>query len=281
MRYIVLVFLYLISFPFLSRLWGRLVKIKKPEGFVKKVISFFSSHYKIDMSQYSGEITDYDSLASFFTRPLDPEVRPLINDPSMFLSPCDGKISVLESVAANIATQVKGRTFKITELLRKEIDLSQGYTLVTIYLSPRDYHRYHVPVGSKAVSYIQTGWRLYPVNKFSVETVNNLFIKNERVCVKFNSDLGEFFFVAVGATFVGSVKMDFYEKAVEGKWITVNREYSQNHELGMFEMGSTIVLVIPDKMIGEIKVKEGDTVKVGEPLFSLKKAEKKSRGNKQ
>jgi len=268
-----LTLLYIISFPFLSRIWGRITKIKTPEGLIRKVVSFYQKHYDINMSEYIGNLEDYDSLASFFVRPLDPAVRPLKNDSSMFLSPSDGKISVMESVAANVATQVKGRNYKITELLRKEINLSDGYRLITIYLSPRDYHRYHVPIDSTAVSYIHTGWRLYPVNKVSVETVNNLFIKNERVCVKFNSEYGEFYYVAVGATFVGSIKMDFYDRAVEGKWVTIDRLYRQNKELGMFEMGSTIVLVVPEKMIDQMKVKEGDILKAGQPLFSLKKSD--------
>jgi phosphatidylserine decarboxylase len=271
LKYVSLVALYIISFPFLSRIWGRITKIERPAGLIKKVISFYRKHYGIDMSLYKGDLEDYSSLASFFVRPLDPAVRPLKTDTDSFLSPSDGKISVLEKVEANIATQVKGITFRITELLRKELDFSDGYRLITIYLSPRDYHRYHVPIDSTAVSYIQTGWRLYPVNTFSVGTVNNLFIKNERVCVKFRCKYGEFFYVAVGATFVGSVKMDFYDNPVEGKWVTVDRKYRQNRELGMFEMGSTIVLAVPEKMVKEMKVKEGDTVQVGQPLFTLEK----------
>ncbi len=274
MKYVIYFFLFSVSFPFLSRIWGKLVKIRKPASVIRKIVSLYADYYNIDMSEYAGNTADYDSLSRFFTRPLDENIRPLEKDAGSFLSPSDGKITVLESIVADIATQVKGRTYKMTELLRKEINLSEGYCMMTIYLSPRDYHRYHVPVESEVVSYIHTGWRLFPVNKLSADSVNNLFVRNERVCVKFKSGWGDFYFVAVGAAFVGSIKMDFYTEPVEGKWVTVNRKYPQNKELGMFEMGSTIILVIPEKMIEELKVKEGDVIKAGQPLLKLKQVKR-------
>jgi len=103
----------------------------------------------------------------------------------------------------------------------------------------------------------------------SVNTINDLFVRNERVVVKMKKEDHEFYYVAVGATFVGSIKMDFFTKPVDGKWILVDKEYKQNQELGMFEMGSTIVLVVPEEMVEELNVKPGEKVRVGDPLFKL------------
>lgn len=275
MNYLKLFFLFVISLPFFSRLWGYITKIEKPEWLAAKMVSVFKDHYNIDMDQYEGDQSDYASLSKFFIRPLNEEVRPFKDNKDSFLSPSDGVITVCEKVAADIATQVKGRTYSISNLVRKELDFSDGYYLMTIYLSPKDYHRYHVPVDVKVKSYIHTGWRLYPVNKLSVNSIEDLFIKNERVVVKMQHEKNEFYYVAVGATFVGSIKMDFFTKPVDGKWTIIDKDYNQNQELGMFEMGSTIVLVVPENMVDELVVEEGQAIKVGEPLFKLRDSQEK------
>ena len=275
MNYLKLLFLFVISLPFFSRIWGYITKIEKPESLAAMMISVFKDHYKIDMNEYAGDETDYDSLSKFFVRKLDENVRPLKDDRESFLSPSDGVVTVVEKVAADIATQVKGRTYSISDLVRRELDFSEGYYLFTIYLSPRDYHRYHVPVDADVRSYIHTGWRLFPVNKMSVNSINDLFVKNERVVVKMQKEEHEFYYVAVGATFVGSIKMDFFNKPNDGKWTVVNKKYKQNQELGRFEMGSTIVLVVPENMVEQLKVEPGETVKVGQPLFKLTDKEEK------
>lgn len=270
MNYLKLLFLFIISFPVFSRAWGVISKIETPRFVVRKVISVYKNFYNIDMSEYEGTIDDYSSLSAFFVRRLDSLKRPLENDPQKFLCPCDGKITMIENISADIATQVKGKTYQVTELIRKEIDLSAGYYIVTLYLSPRDYHRFHVPVKAKADSYIHTGWRLYPVNPLSVNSIDGLFIKNERVTVKFDHFGHKFFYVAVGATFVGSIKMSIFDEPFDGRWVKVEKEFEQNQEIGRFEMGSTIVLVIPENMVDEPLVNNGDIVRVGQPLFNLK-----------
>lgn len=275
MNYLKLFFLFVISLPLFSRIWGYITKIEKPEWIAAKMISVFKDHYDIDMNLYEGDETDYRSLSKFFIRPLNKETRPLADDEKSFLSPSDGVVTVCEKVAADIATQVKGRTYSISNLVRKELDFSDGFYLMTIYLSPKDYHRYHVPVDATIKSYIHTGWRLYPVNTMSVNSIEDLFVKNERVVVKMEHNDYEFYYIAVGATFVGSIKMDFFSKPVDGKWTVVDKEYKQNQELGMFEMGSTIVLVVPENMVDELNVTQGETVKVGQPLFKLSKDQEK------
>jgi len=271
LNFIKIFLMVLISFPFLSRIWGAITKIEKPVWLVQKVIEIYRDHYRIDMNDYQGNISDYKSLAAFFTRPLNKSVRPFSENKDFFLSPSDGLITLLEKVNSDIATQVKGKTYRISELIRHDLNFTEGYYLMTIYLSPRDYHRYHVPSDSTAVSYIHTGWRLFPVNKVSVENIDNLFVKNERVAVKFNSYGHNYYYVAVGATFVGSIKMKVFTDPVEGAWTAVDRPFRQNDEFGMFEMGSTIVLVIPEKMVGEMKISQGDVVTAGQTLFQINK----------
>lgn len=267
-------FLFVISLPFFSRLWGKITKIQFPSSLVRQAIRRYAEHYKIDMNEFEGDLETYDSLAEFFTRKIDPAIRPLKDDKNAFLSPCDGKITVFEEANADIATQVKGKTYLLSELIRKEINFADGCYLVTIYLSPRDYHRFHVPVDSTAAACIHTGWRLYPVNSFGLSHIDELFIKNERVSVKFKTDSFEYFYTAVGATFVGSIRMDFTDEFSD-EWTAVGRKYRQNQELGRFEMGSTIVLLLPRKAVEKVHVSAGCQVRAGEPLFTLKNSSEK------
>ena len=271
MNFIKIFLLVVISLPFFSRILGAITRIEHPAWLVQKVIEMYRDHYNINMNEYRGHVADYKSLSSFFTRPLNEKIRPFKENKEHFMSPSDGMITVLEKINSDIATQVKGKTYSVSELIRHELDFAQGYYLMTIYLSPRDYHRYHVPSDAIVKSYIHTGWQLFPVNSLSVGTIDDLFVKNERVAVKLNSYGTDFYYVAVGATFVGSIKMSFFSEPVDGQWTIVDKKYSQNDELGMFEMGSTIVLIIPQKMVGEMKISQGDVVTAGQTLFKINK----------
>ena len=270
-NYLKQIFLFIISFPVLSRIWGKITKLESPALLIRKVIEIYASHYEIDMKDFEGDLDDYDSLCAFFTRKLDPSARPLKNDGNAFLSPCDGVVSVLENIHADVATQVKGKTYLVSELVKKELPFEKGFWLATIYLSPRDYHRFHVPVDSTVSAHIHTGWRLFPVNSFGLENIDRLFIRNERVVVKFKAEDFSYFYTAVGATFVGSIKMNFTEKFSD-EWVRNDVKYEQNGEFGMFEMGSTIVLLVPESAVEKPTIAQGEKIRVGEPLFTLKKS---------
>ena len=263
--------LFIISFPVLSRIWGKITKLTFPALLIQKAIEIYASHYEIDMKNFEGELEDYDSLCAFFTRKINPSVRPLKNDENAFLSPCDGVVSVLENIHADVATQVKGRTYLISDLVKKELPFEKGFWLATIYLSPRDYHRFHVPVDSTVAAHIHTGWRLFPVNSMGLNNIDRLFIRNERVVVKFKAENFNYFYTAVGATFVGSIKMNFTENFSD-EWVKNDVKYSQNDELGMFEMGSTIVLLVPEEAVEKPMLPQGEKIAAGEPLFTLKKS---------
>ena len=127
MKHLKLLFLFIISFPVLSRIWGKITKLTFPALLIQKVIGFYASHYEIDMKNFEGELEDYDSLCAFFTRKTDPSVRPLKNDENAFLSPCDGVVSVLENIHADVATQVKGKTYLVSELVKKELPFEKGF----------------------------------------------------------------------------------------------------------------------------------------------------------
>ena len=125
-NYLKQLFLFVISFPVLSRIWGKITKLEFPAVLIQKAIQIYASHYEIDMKNFEGELEDYDSLSAFFTRKLDPSVRPLKKDENAFLSPYDGVVSVLENIHADVATQVKGKNYLVSDLVKKELPFEKA-----------------------------------------------------------------------------------------------------------------------------------------------------------
>ncbi len=271
MNAVKMIFLSIASLPVFSRIWGRIVRTRFPRFLVKRIIRKYRKAYGIDMEQYRGEPDDYRSLVEFFIRPLDPAVRPLRTEKTALVSPADGRLTEVETVFEDKATQVKGSTYALSRLLMQELDYSRGWHVAVVYLSPSDYHRYHYPLAGTVERYFHTGGRLFPVNQTGVNTVKGLFVRNERVITEMKVRGLPCYIVAVGATFVGSIKMEFIENPrLRKQWVPVNREVSQLEEMGRFEMGSTLVLVLPRQLADVIDEVKGTPVQVGQPIFRLK-----------
>ncbi len=256
--------------PF-SRLWGKIVRLRHPRFLVKRAIDAYCRAYNIEMTGYQGETTDYRSLSDFFVRPLDPSHRPLIPDSDSIVSPCDSVFSSLQTVYEDQATQVKGKTYAISQLIGESIDFSTGWYVAVLYLAPFNYHRYHFPVSGKIERYLHTGRRLFPVNPMGLDNIDRLFVRNERIVTLLKDQAtGEpVFVIPVGATFVGSIKMEFIRQRKKRHcWHPVEEEVTQLQEMGRFDMGSTIVMVFPEKMATPVPGILGKPVTTGQPIFS-------------
>jgi phosphatidylserine decarboxylase len=261
-----------ISLPLLSRLWGKLMRLRRPRFLARRMIKNFKSHYQIDMAEFQGSPQDYHSLADFFVRPLDPQKRSLAIDENLVLAPADGKLSELELISADCATQVKGKTYPLSRFLAADIDFSAGWYLATIYLSPRNYHRYHYPVSGRVSGCFHGGNRLFPVNAFSCAAVRKLYIKNERLATRIDLNGGSLYVVAVGATFVGSIVMAYLPGGlpVKNEWRKLDVPVRQMAEMGRFNMGSTIIMAVPAALVESAVVEKGKAVRVGDPLFKIR-----------
>jgi phosphatidylserine decarboxylase len=261
-----------ISLPLFSRLWGRLMRLRRPRFLAKWMIGRFKSHYRIDMVEFAGSHADYPSLAEFFVRSLDPQKRPLPANEKFVLSPADGMLSELERISSDCATQVKGKTYPLGSFLAASIDFSQGWYLATIYLSPCNYHRYHYPVSGRVSGCFHGGNRLFPVNAFSCARVTRLYVKNERLITRIDTPGGPLYIAAVGATFVGSIVMTYLPGGLPAKdeWLELDIPVSQMAEMGRFNMGSTMILVVPAALVDKVVAEKGKPVRVGEPLFKCK-----------
>ncbi|MCG8689553.1 MAG: archaetidylserine decarboxylase [Desulfobacterales bacterium] len=262
--------LTLLSAPALSRIYGRITRIRRPKFLVNALVNTFARVYHIRMDDYPGQPKDYPSLLDFFIRPLDPEKRALKADSKHFLSPADGVLAELQAIDKDQATQVKGWTYKVSQLTGANENWEDGWWLAVVYLSPSNYHRFHYSLDSRLETFRHLGNRLFPVNKAGIRYIKDLFIRNERVTATFTTHAHRFHVVAVGATFVGSIKMNDHPLPFSpGKTVPKHLDIRQNMEMGRFEMGSTLVILLP-KQMAEPVAKQGSPVRVGEPLFKLR-----------
>lgn len=278
MKLLLLIPLSILSIRAFSRMYGHITRLRRPRFLIKRVIEFFRKSYGITMDDYVGESSDYKSLSEFFIRPLDPSKRVLTPVENAIVSPADGQLTEVQTIYQDTATQVKGKTYSVSEMIGKKLDFSEGWHVAVIYLSPSNYHRYHYPLTGTVSGYYHTGARLFPVNQIGLNYVDRLFVRNERIVVEMRHKDTPCYVIAVGATFVGSIKMEFIkEKRKRHQHHPVNETVTQLQEMGRFEMGSTIVMVIPKKIAEPVR-RPGhrvdsltvQQVRLGEPLFSLK-----------
>lgn len=256
----------------LSRVVGKLAESEHPV--VKTaVIQAFKAKYGIDLS--IAEQTNslkYKSFNEFFTRALKDGIRVVDPDPSSIVSPADGAISQIGSIDEGDIFQAKGQSFSVEKLIG-DPQLAQPFKngqFATVYLSPRDYHRVHMPLTGTLTETLYIPGELFSVNQTTAETIPGLFARNERMVCLFDTELGRMAVVLVGAMIVAGI-----ETVVTGKVKPTGRLELNHHqvqlekgaELGRFYLGSTaIVLFEKDKMRWDEKFRANSVVNMGEAL---------------
>lgn len=228
----------------------------------------------------SPDPADYVSFNAWFTRALKPGSRIFDPDPQAFLSPCDGRISETGSLVENLILQAKGKDYSLQDLLARDPvceQLAGGY-FSTIYLSPRDYHRIHMPISGKLQRMIHVPGRLFSVAPYTVRQVPRLFARNERVISIFDTEHGPLVMVLVGAMLVSSTETVWAGEVTptKNKEVTV-KEYpdedialAKGEEMGRFNMGSTVILLMPPGALKSLEsLGAGDAVKLGQKLGTI------------
>lgn len=227
------------------------------EPFKNILIDRFVAHFRVAMDQ--AEIRDphaYPHFNAFFTRALRADARPLEIGTGAILSPVDGKVSECGSIEAGRILQAKGHRYRLNDLLADDRDMTRmfaGGQFATLYLSPRDYHRIHMPVAGRLLMQVYVPGRLFPVNAPSTRVVPSLFARNERVIALFETEAGPLAMILVGALFVGSMETVWAGALTptQHRYIQV-RDFSaepvpvvlkQGAEMGRFNMGSTVILL--------------------------------------
>jgi len=255
-----------------SRLFGKFAKTKFPSFLQCFLNKSYVKFFNIDMELFEEENPcKYPTLNELFIRKKkDIEFH---NEEDVVCSPCDGLITECGDIENKMAYQIKGKSYSIDELIPNN-ELEGGF-FINIYLSPKDYHRYHVPIDMQILSATHIPGALYPVNMPSLKKRDNLFIKNERVILKCKDKKDRiFYFVAVGALNVGTMVFNFDERIktnVSNSKITTfeykNLHLKKGKELGRFEMGSTILLFFGKEHFKYLNRK--DDIEVGEILGEI------------
>lgn len=237
-----------------SRLFGRLANHSFPKPIQNFINTVYVKIFKIDLSEFHS-ISSYTSLNALFTRALK-QKREVDEKTSIFISPCDSLITECGKVEKATALQIKGMSYRVSELLgenensfqRDELD---EFFYLNFYLSPSDYHHYHAPCDMKITEVRYFGGKLLPVNLRSLQKNSDVFVQNERVVIKALDPFREtMYFVAVGALNVGQMVLHFEPKVqtncVGGKNNIYLYRYpislKKGEEIGLFKMGSTIVV---------------------------------------
>ncbi len=261
----------------LSRAAGALTRWRAPGPVRLAAMRAFARRYGIDLSECP-DLGTYRTFAEFFARPLHPGRRPVAPGDDVVVSPVDGAVSEVGVALGGRLVQAKGIDYTVAALLADD-DLAlrfAGGAYATIYLSPRDYHRIHFPVGGKVTGWRYAPGRLWPVNPASVRTVRGLFAVNERLVTVVEGPLGRAAVVAVGATIVGRVH-PYYDPSVprtnERRGAPGRHDYEtpipveKGQELGAFEMGSTVVVLFePGRVRLDARLAPGARVRVGEAI---------------
>lgn len=261
----------------LSRLAGALTRWRAPAPVRLAAMKAFARRYGIDLSECP-DLEVYRTFGEFFARPLRPGLRPVAAGESVLVSPVDAVVSETGVATAGKLVQAKGIDYAVRALVADDALAArlEGGAYATLYLSPKDYHRIHFPLGGKVLGWRYVPGALWPVNPASVRTVPGLFAANERLVTVLESPLGRCAIVAVGATVVGRVHA-YYDPTVPytnlpgaaprrhdyGTPLPVEK----GQELGAFEMGSTVILLFESGRVRlDPRLAPGARVRVGEAI---------------
>ena len=245
---------YLIPKQALTALAGKFASARAGNT-TTAVIRWFVNRYQVNMAEAANpDIASYATFNEFFTRPLKPGARPLAQ--ADWVCPVDGAVSQLGSIERDQIFQAKGHSYSTTALVGGDAALAAQFQdghFATIYLSPRDYHRIHMPCDGKLLRMIYVPGDLFSVNPTTARGVPGLFARNERVVCVFDTAHGQMVLTLVGATIVGSMATVWHglvnpprpgrlwEKSYQPGAVTLR----QGEEMGRFMLGSTVVLLFP------------------------------------
>jgi len=258
-----------------SRVVGAAAHAPLPSAVSKTAVKVFAWAYDIDTDEAELALNEYQTVGDFFTRRLKQGARPIDRRPGFAVSPADGHVLNCGRFSEGRLIQAKGREFALADLLRDTADADRyaGGGWVTVYLSPRDYHRVHHPVEGTITGSRYIPGHLWPVNRAAVENIEDLFCVNERLITFVDGAIGEVATIMVGATSVGHITVS-YDTDVE-----TNRDHeaayrtydpaisvARGDELGIFHLGSTAIVLFANPKVKIEALTAGQPIRLGEPI---------------
>jgi phosphatidylserine decarboxylase len=272
---------YLAPQHLISRGAGKIAECEHPR-FKNALIDWFIKKYGVNMSEAQRQNPEeFKHFNDFFTRALKPDARSIDTSKDVIISPVDGAISQLGEIRQGQIFQAKGQSFSLVELLGGDTERAQpfmGGNFATIYLSPKDYHRIHMPITGTLKEMVYIPGKLFSVNPVTAENVPRLFARNERVAAIFDTEIGPMAMVLVGAMIVASI-----ETVWSGLVAPLKREVKaiaypdkqnitleKGAEMGRFKLGSTVVLAFPENTTAFVEsLQAGSPVRMGEAFGKI------------
>lgn len=245
---------------------------------------FIIKRFGVNMDEAEEQdLNNYEHFNAFFTRSLKPEVRPIVSDKNKLACPVDGRVSQMGLIKNDQIFQAKGHNYSLATLLGADDKWTKQFIngeFATIYLSPKDYHRIHMPINGRLKEMRHVPGKLFSVNPTTVKTVPGLFARNERVVCLYNTPAGPMALILVGAIFVASIETTWqgiitppthreiqFTRYAEG---LLEVESQKGEEMGRFNMGSTVIMLFKkDKMKWIEGLTTDSVVKMGEEIGTM------------
>lgn len=257
---------------------------KEGGKFTTALIRWFVGRYQVNMAEaLNPDISSYATFNAFFSRALKPDARPLSS--ADLICPVDGAISQFGAIERDQIFQAKGHSYSTTALVGGDADLAaqfQNGSFATLYLSPKDYHRIHMPCSGRLTRMIYVPGDLFSVNPTTARGVPGLFARNERVVCVFDTAQGPFVLTLVGATIVGSMATVWHgvvnpprsTSVREWRYDDQNITFKQGDEMGRFLLGSTVVMLFPQNRAKDLAFNPawaaGGAIQLGQAMCQLK-----------
>lgn len=277
---------YLLPHHALSRIIHKLTRSKN-KLWKKYFTRWFVQHFGVDMSiAVDSNLDNYPDFNSFFTRALKPEARPIVSGEGQIACPVDGTVSQVGEISNGRLFQAKGRDYTSEQLLGN-FEMARAFNggrFATLYLSPKDYHRIHIPTDGTLREMIHIPGRIFSVNPATTRVIPNLFARNERVVTLFDTKIGPMALVFVGAIFVASIETVWSGEVTPPTaydlqhWqypSTKNQRISfqQGQEIARFNMGSTVIVLFgPDTIEWLTEITPGAPTRMGQLLATYRVA---------
>jgi len=240
-------------------------------------IEKFADAFDVDMNDaVNPDLSSYRTFNEFFTRALQPQARPVAAGLDEIASPADGRISAIGAITDARVFQAKGRHYSLLSLLGGDGEATERLgngRFATIYLSPRDYHRLHMPLGGRLIKQTHVPGRLFSVGPHTVRALPDLFARNERVIAQFETEYGLMALVLVGAMNVAAIETVWHGLVTPPQRANISHEsyadekalqLQRGDEMGRFNMGSTIIVLLENPALWRQDMQSGDAVRMGQ-----------------
>jgi len=264
----------------LSRIFGRITRIALPKRILSAIIRKYCVFYKVNTDEIDLPIEHFRTLDSFFTRHLRKGARVVDKDPLSVVSPVDARVSQFGEITGTRIMQAKNIDYLVSELVPAHLHHAfLDGSFVTLYLSPSDYHRIHSPLDALVTGGVHVPGKLFPVMEFMVNGISGLFSKNERMITYLSTESGVCAVCKIGAMNVGRISVSYSDIVSNKNMFRRKREIvfpkefrphvHKGDELGVFHLGSTVILLFQKDMVTFERLYEGQKVRMGQKIAVL------------